>query len=78
VGGDGVWRDFYSYLSFPGFIGAAKHSSQVSSKLCLLREKVVEEEVFTQRERNEKKKKMKKTTKGTESRELGSRKTINI
>jgi hypothetical protein len=77
VGGDGVWRDFYSYLSFPGFVGAAKHSSQVSSKLCLLREEVVEEEVFTQRERNEKKK-MKKTMKGTESRELGSRKTINI
>ena len=77
MGGDGVWRDFYSYLSFPGFVGAAKHSSQVSSKLCLFREEIVEEEVFTQRERNEKKK-MKKTTKGTESRELGSRKTINI
>jgi hypothetical protein len=43
----------------------------------LLRGKVVEGETFTQREKAIGKKKMENTKKGTERKELGSRKIIN-
>jgi hypothetical protein len=61
-----VLERFCSNLSFPGFF-----------ELCLLRGKVVEGEAFTQREKATGKKKMKNTKKGTERKELGSRKIIN-
>jgi hypothetical protein len=48
VCGEGGLRDFYFDLPFLGLIRVAKHSSQVSLKLSLLHEEVVDEETFTQ------------------------------
>ena len=63
----GFWRDFCVNLP-----------SHVSSELCLLHREVIEEDAFTQRERESIEKKLKKTKKVTEKNNKQLSRLLNV